>query len=683
LKYLNLSLLLFFWISVENVYAVNLIVQTDLANVQDSIKVWLKNSKNQELNNDRRKYYLKKAHKFTLNLDNDSLRNVNLSKIALQYYKFGDSLAFRNTNRLAIELSIQLKDSTRIAYNNWDLGEFYSSYGIKDSAYYSYSKSQKLFQSLGKNYFEGTMLLNMAIIQSDLRDNIGSEVTTIKAILLLKPLEKHIQLYKCYNNLGIVFNGLQDYDKALLYHNRALEYEIKIEGRNTFKANTLNNIGVVYENSNQHKKAIEKYNEALKIDNLKQDNTKLYAKLLDNLAFSKFKLKDTVGINVLFYEALNLRDSINDILGKTINKLHLAEYYAVYNDSLKALQLANEAKNLAEQSKNYRELLASLLQLSKLDKNSSDQYTQRYIRLSESLLKEERAIRDKFARIRFETDEFIEENEILAEEKEALAEQKKRILIIGSIILLLGVLVYIIRDQRLKNIRLKLEKEQQKANEEIYNLMLSQQNKLDEGKRNEKKRMSEELHDGVLGNLYGIKMNLSVLNPHNNHDAILKREEFIEGLSNVIDEIRNVSHELHANALDADVGYTQLIEDLLIEKSKTNGYTYELLSDGDTNWQVVPGDIKMNIYRVLQESVQNINKYAQAKHVIVTLKSEGDFIHLKIDDDGIGFNTNTKKDGIGIKNIRSRIARLNGNVEFNSELKKGTTISIKIPIAGI
>ncbi|MDY7394349.1 tetratricopeptide repeat protein [Aureibaculum sp. 2210JD6-5] len=576
-----------------------------------------------------------------------------------------------------------MNDSITIANNYWDLGRFYSKNNVKDSAYYSYSKAEKIYESLGKKYYGGLMLLNMAIIQSDLRDYTGSEVTTFRAIELLKPLDKYKYLYSAYNNLGIVFNELEEYDKALFYHNKALEYQAKIEGENTFKSNTLNNVGVVYKNDNQHYKAIKSYNEALNTQSLKQQNTKLYAMLLDNLAYSKFKLNDTIGVNALFQESLHLRDSIGDISGKTINKLHLAEYHAAYNDSIKALQLANEAKDLAENSKNYRDLLASLLLLSKLDKKNSDQYSQRYIALNDKLLKEERAIRDKFARIRFETDEFIEENEALAEEKEILTEQKKRILTIGSILLVLGVLIYIIRDQRLKNIRLRLEKEQQQANEEIYNLMLTQQYKLDEGKRNEKKRMSEELHDGVLGNLYGIKMNLAVLNQQSNPDAILKREEFIEGLSNVIDEIRNVSHELHANALDADVGYMQLIEDLLIQKSEVNGYNYELLVEEDTNWQVIAGDIKMNIYRIIQEAIQNINKYAQANKVKVELKSDGDFIHLTISDDGIGFNTKTKKDGIGIKNIKSRVERLNGSVEFLSELKKGTSIIIKIPYIGI
>ncbi|MET2985503.1 tetratricopeptide repeat-containing sensor histidine kinase [Aureibaculum conchae] len=680
MKYLNLYITFLIGFSIITFPRDNFLGQDNSTKNKDSINIWINYSSDNKLSIQKRKLYLEKALKNTLLESIDTLRNTYFSEIALNYYRLNDSLSFRKVNNLSTQLSFKLGDSKTLAFNYWDLGNFFNKENVKDSAYYYYYQAHKVYKERSDDYRSGRMLMNMAIIQSDLRDYTGSEVTAIKAIELLKPLEKNRQLYKCYNNLGIVFNELQEYDKALFYHNKALEYEAKITIKNTFKPNTLNNIGVVYKNNNQHDKAINNYIQALKTDSLKEKNTELYAMLLDNLAYSKFKLKDTIGISELFHESLQLRDSIGDISGKTINKLHLAEYYATYNDSIKALQLANEAKDLAERSKNYRDLLASLLLLlSKLDKNNSDTYTQRYIALNDELLKEERAIRNKFARIRFETDEFIEENEALAEEKEVLTEQKKRILIISSIALLLGVLIYIIRDQRLKNIRLKLEKEQQQANEEIYNLMLTQQYKLDEGKRNEKKRMSEELHDGVLGNLYGIKMNLAVLNPQNNPDAVSKREEFIEGLSNVIDEIRSVSHELHANAIDADVGYTQLIEDLLIQKSKTNGYNYELLSDTDTNWQEIPGDIKMNIYRIVQEAVQNINKYAKANNVKVILKSDDNSIHLTIIDDGIGFNTNAKKDGIGIKNIKSRVERLNGNVAFNSELKKGTSIVVNIP----
>ena len=78
-------------------------------------------------------------------------------------------------------------------------------------------------------------------------------------------------------------------------------------------------------------------------------------------------------------------------------------------------------------------------------------------------------------------------------------------------------MIYIILAQRAKNKELKFAKQQQETNEEIYNLMLSQQDKVDEARALEKKRISEELHDGILGRLFGTRLSLDSLNMANSH----------------------------------------------------------------------------------------------------------------------------------------------------------------------
>ena len=118
--------------------------------------------------------------------------------------------------------------------------------------------------------------------------------------------------------------------------------------------------------------------------------------------------------------------------------------------------------------------------LSKLDKKNSPLYINEYIELNDSLQKQERIIRNKFTRIQFQTDEFITRNK-------RLNKQNNTILLISGLSLLIGTLLYVIRNQRARNKTLLFEKEQQKANEEIYNLMILQQEKLDEGSKIEKK----------------------------------------------------------------------------------------------------------------------------------------------------------------------------------------------------
>ena len=324
-------------------------------------------------------------------------------------------------------------------------------------------------------------------------------------------------------------------------------------------------------------------------------------------------MKDTLGIKNIFREALRIRDSIGDFSGIAINKIQLAEYYAFNKDTLQAIQFAHEAKDLCIRTNNFRDHLASLLILSKLDKNNSNEYTNEYIDLNDKLIKQERTVRNKFARIQFETDEYITQNERLSWEKNL-------IMIIGIIIILIGSLLYIILDQRSKNIKLKLEKRQQKANEEIYDLMLVQQYKLDEGRRKEKKRISEELHDGVLGKLFGTRLLLSALNNKSDAVTIKKREKYINDLQAVEEEVRNVSHELNKRSEILNVGYKQVIQDLLENQSKITNFNYEFRYDKKINWEEISGEFKMNMYRIIQEALQNINKYAKAKNVMVEFK---------------------------------------------------------------
>ena len=358
-----------------------------------------------------------------------------------------------------------------------------------------------------------------------------------------------------------------------------------------------------------------------------------------------------------------------------MSKLHLSQYYAYSKDTLTAIRYATESKDLSTRTKNDRDLLESYLLLSQLDKKNSSHYANEYIVLNDKLIKQERAVRNKFARIQFETDEYITKNERLSWEKNL-------IMIIGSVIILIGSLLYIILDQRSKNIKLKLEKRQQKANEEIYDLMLVQQYKLDEGRRKEKKRISEELHDGVLGKLFGTRLLLSALNDKSDAETIKKREKYINDLQAVEEEVRNVSHELNKRSEILNVGYKQVVQDLLENQSKITKFNYEFRSDKNINWEEISGEFKMNMYRIIQEALQNINKYASAKNVMVEFKLTKKYLKLLIIDDGVGFKILNKREGIGLKNIKSRAKHLNGIFTIKSEPNSGTFIQIKIPYIG-
>jgi signal transduction histidine kinase len=90
--------------------------------------------------------------------------------------------------------------------------------------------------------------------------------------------------------------------------------------------------------------------------------------------------------------------------------------------------------------------------------------------------------------------------------------------------------------------------------------------------------------------------------------------------------------------------------------------------------------VKINLFRIIQESFQNINKYANADCIIVELKRQGDDLLLVISDNGVGFNSNLKRKGIGIQNMLSRTKECNGMFSIKSKKGEGTVITVTLPI---
>jgi len=581
-----------------------------------------------------------------------------LLDISYQYYKLGDSINFRRTNREARNLSQNLNDSSAVALTYWNLAGFYHSRNVEDSAYYSFHKAQKIYASLGNQYLSARVLLNMAIIQKNIQDYTGSEATTIQAISLLEPLKKPKHLYRAYNNLGIIHKELEEYDKSFSYYKIAEEYLKKADEENLLPG-LWNNIGVMHKKNGQYDEAARYFDKALVFDEqLSQTDSELYAMLLDNQAHNQFKSGDIQGILPQYRKALAIRKEHKIIPGIIVNRLHLAEYFLQATDTTAAVQNAIHAKELSDQTLNAKYLLASVLFLSKATSDSSLLYAQKYIHINDSLQKRERATRNKFARIRYETAGYIAKTE-------RLRERVKRISLIGIAGGIILILLVVIQRQRSKNKELVLIQEKNK--------------KFEEGKEKEKHRISRELHDGVLAKLFGVTMSLDVLNNIDDARAKRKRAEGIEEIRSISEEIRLLSHELSETSLTA-VDYKMLLEDF-IEQQNQKETRFSLKIDPAIVWESIGDDIKVNLYRIMQEGVQNIHKHAKATKTLISFKINKGKLALIIKDNGRGFAPNNAKNGIGLKNIQNRVESLGGELEITSEDSKGSQLKISISIS--
>lgn len=223
--------------------------------------------------------------------------------------------------------------------------------------------------------------------------------------------------------------------------------------------------------------------------------------------------------------------------------------------------------------------------------------------------------------------------------------------------------------------------EQQKANEEIYELMFEQQTKIESAKADEKSRIAMELHDGILNNIYAVRLNLEFINKKSDDESIARRKEYIKALQNVETEIRGVSHDLSRNALfNQDQSFESMLQ-FMIKSQKNNFDTeFEAELDPEIDWEAMSNVCKVNVYRIIQETLQNINKYSQAKRACVNVAKDDGNVSISVSDDGIGFDPEKAKGGIGLKNLRKRAEALSGTLSISSEPGKGAKVEVLFPV---
>jgi len=581
-----------------------------------------------------------------------------------------DSL-FEETNKLILKIALKVKDTKAIAEYHWNIGNMLVDRFVLDSAYYHYMKSRDFYSSIGHEYYKSKMDYNLSFLEFRVKNYAQSEISVISAINGFRNLERNRNLFLCYNRLLIIDKELGNYNSALNHFQVASDLLYKSESKRVYKERLLNNLSLVYQKQEKYELAIKTLDQALENDELKKNHSNLYAKLIDNRAYCMFLNEQDKDVYPIYMEALQIRKQAGDRAAEVISRKHLAYYFLKKGDSLKAYEEVKIAYDISSKLGLNRDILENLNLLSDADPKNSSTYMNRYISLNDSLLYEERKIRDKFTRIQFETENYIAANEDLKRKNVWIS------LTSGFGIFSLGLFFFLYR-QRSRNRALNLERQHHQDNEEIYDLMLKQQNKTEEGRIQERIRISQELHDGILARLFSVRMGLGFLNVGENIDDITKYDAFMKELQLVEKEIRTLSHELKADDLSSKKDFTILLSELLKEQSTYGQFNYELDADRNIAWNRVDEAIKINLYRISQEAVYNIIKYAKAQKVIVRLKKKKEKIELSIVDDGLGFDTNKKQKGIGLKNMHSRAKTIGAEITIQSELETGTEITLSI-----
>lgn len=182
------------------------------------------------------------------------------------------------------------------------------------------------------------------------------------------------------------------------------------------------------------------------------------------------------------------------------------------------------------------------------------------------------------------------------------------------------------------------------------------------------------MHDNINQILTAVKLNLNLALEYreNSKPLIEKCEKNVEV---VMEEIRKISKELIIPGNLKELGIVHSVEDLFKEVLHLSHIKWSLFAK-NINEPALPEELKLTIYRIIQEQLNNIVKHAGASLITIHLEMTGSQIRLKIEDDGKGFDTSMRRNGIGLTNIINRAELFNGKVKIDSSPGNGCSVEV-------
>mgnify|MGYP001315020474 CR=1 FL=1 len=524
-----------------------------------------------------------------------------------------------------------------------------------------------------------------------------------------------------YNNLGLLDWNKGDFYKAIQNYNKSLELFEKIENIN-YQGNTLSNIGLIYDEIDEPKKAEYYLKKALNIRKKANDDYGLSVSYV-NLG-KLFEKQGKFGVAILNYEkAIDIKKKINDDLGIAIAKYNMSTSLMQLDKIDEALVVLNDAEKICKENEAESNIVenvySSLCQayLLKNDLKKAKDYSSKlyvitqknndlerlsiYYKLeSEIALKEKdfekaykcfktkdsldkitsgleikKAINLYEAKYQSEKKEkqlLLAKNELI--EKELLIKKKNTqfqiLALISLALIIIGYLIY--RQQKLKNKQQEQEFKLKSAIKEI-----EAQNNLHE----QRLSISRDLHDNIGAQLTFVISsvdNLKFGNQVKDSKVLSQLTKISEFTKATIIELRDTIWAMNKNEFTFEDLRSRIYN--FIEKAKIakEDVAFGFTIDHNLSDIKLTSFVGINVYRTIQEAINNAMKYAEAKNIIVAVEKNSNQIKIVIQDDGVGFEISQAELGNGIENMKKRIDDINGVFNIISNINKGTIITIII-----
>ncbi len=616
------------------------------------------------------------------------LKTGNKQGLSTAYHTIGTVYSDKGEKDLAVDyllkslkLQEQLADKSQLRSTQNNLGRI-----LVDTK--NYPEAIKYYEQSMRTSLQNSDWRNLGITQVNIANIYTNELDYKTAIGYLENALGNLKkadfkrgIQTVYNNLGAINLRRGNYEEAITQLNEALEMA-KANQSKSGVALIEQNIGYGYAGLTKYNEALDWYNKAEATAVNAGADPYTFGEIYNHRASLDSAMSNYASALQYRTKYVNTNNLVlNDKISKQI--LELQTKYDTEKkefrinilsktDSIKSLQIANQQLDIRQKL-----LLISNQTLSLLDADlQMAQDSIELIAQSQIILQGELEATQK-QKIIQDLDRQKQIQSLLINNKSL--EVSKRNYIIGGILLaaiLLALYAQSVYKKRNLQQAALMQNELAKQQEAATIAILTAEEK-------ERKRIASDLHDGVGQLMTAAWLNLQAVNDQYRtgdeaYSNLLGKTMLLVNES--MKEVRAVSHNMMPNAL-LKKGLVNAIKEFIHQLDNAI-ISINLQADGLQ--QALPSHTETILYRVIQESVNNVIKHAAASRLDISILSDATGIDVMIEDNGKGFDVQEalKKDnGLGLQNIVSRIQYLQGTVDWDSSPDNGTVVSIHIPIS--
>ncbi len=556
-----------------------------------------------------------------------------------------------------------------------------------DSAFYYYNLALENARLAKSSLVTASSLNNLGMLQQKLGNYKETLPYFHEAAHLFQEMKNGQMEANVLNNLGLVYYDLGQIDKAWDYHLAALKIRRKLNDLHGVAA-SLNNLGMIADDRKQYQKAINLFHEAEMIRKKLGDNYGLGI-IYTNLAEVYHSLKNYPKVISYSQKALIARELSGDSHNKSHNYHQLLKVYLDLNDSIKAKAYLDSSEAIIKNQSSLSRLI-KLLEMKIHYHKRLGHYKQATAYYTDLLHKKDSLFNQTLAEKIAESDarfnlrqnlnrieELRRENKLMALQAENEKTKRKNqllysLLILGAMFSTLGA---ILAHWRYKT-RVMLKEKEARYQQKIFLETLNAEDK-------ERQRIAMELHDGLGQLLSAALLNIRAIpRPKNQPQNAIPIDNAEKAIKLCIDEMRQTAHNLMPATL-VRKGLIKAIQETIHTLNTSGKIEVRLhFNDFPENLSL---QVKHTIFRVIQETVNNIIKHGNATRIDIHLQSSQDKFLLEIRDNGTSPKTKPESEtvGIGLRSIATRVTMLKGKTSLRSMGHHNNLFSLEVNLKEI